>query len=83
MKFKKFLNTSYGSYLKVFLTTVLTLYLSEGLSIFHMDTESLKMLGSAGVASLIPIVINSLNSEDKRYGKKISKLTDLPPDKLD
>lgn len=81
MKFKKFLNTSYGSYLKVFLTTVLTLYLADGRSIFTLDWKALETFASAGFASLIPVIINSLNSEDKRYGKKVGKLPDLDPDR--
>jgi len=78
MKFKKFLNSAYGSYLKVFITTVLTLFLAEGLSIFDLNIENLKMLGSAGIASLVPVIINALNSEDKRYGKRLDP---LPKDK--
>jgi len=79
MKFKKFLNTAYGSYFKVFLTTVLTLFMAKGMTLFNLDIDSLKMLGSAGIASLIPVFINSLNSEDKRYGKKIDPLAPIPP----
>ena len=66
---KDFLNTMFGSYLKVFLTVVLSQYLAMGVGIFDLDAESLKTLASAGVASLIPVIINSLNPNDTRYGK--------------
>lgn len=58
-----------GSWLKVFLTTVLSLYLATGKGLFDMDFESIKNLVSAGFASLIPVIINSLNPNDPRYGK--------------
>jgi hypothetical protein len=66
---KHFLNTMIGSWLKVFLTTVLSLYLATGKGLFDMDFESIKNLVSAGFASLIPVIINSLNPNDPRYGK--------------
>lgn len=58
-----------GSWLKVFVTTVLTLYLATGKGIFDLDYQSIQDLISAGVASLIPVIINSLNPNDPRYGK--------------
>ncbi len=43
-----------------------------GVGIFDLDTESVKTLVSAGIASLIPVIINSLNPNDTRYGKNKS-----------
>ncbi len=83
MKLKKLLNTWYGSYVKVFLSAVLTILLAElsqGYSLFSMDWVMGKKLIAAGVVSLLPIVINALNSEDKRYGKKVEPIKNLNPD---
>jgi len=82
MKLKKLLNTWYGSYAKVFLASVLTVLLAElsqGYNLFSMDWVMGKKLIAAGVVSLLPIIINALNSEDKRYGKKVEPLEDLKP----
>lgn len=73
----KFLNTAFGSYLKVFVTVLLTTFLAMNKGIFDLDTESIKMLVSAAFMSLIPIVLNALNPNDPRYGR--NKLTDKPP----
>lgn len=83
MKFKKLLNTWYGSYIKVFLSAVLTILLAElsqGYNLFSMDWAMGKKLIAAGVVSLLPIIINALNSEDKRYGKKVEPIKDLTPE---
>ncbi len=85
MKFKKFLNTFWGSYLKVSLSAVLTLFLAElsqGYDLFSFDLAMAKKLIVAALISLLPPIINALNSEDKRYGKKVAKLPNLTPDKI-
>lgn len=66
---KHFLNTAFGSYLKVFVTVMLTTYLAMGKDVFDLDAESIKMLISAAFTSSIPILINALNPNDPRYGK--------------
>lgn len=61
----KFLNTIYGSWIKVFLSAILTMIIAKG-DIFAV---SLKECLSAGVISILPIIINYLNPHDTRYGK--------------
>jgi hypothetical protein len=61
----KFLNSIYGSYLKVFISAILTMILAKG----DIYSVTLKECISAGVISIIPIVINYLNPNDTRYGK--------------
>lgn len=81
----KFLNTAYGSWVKVFLTAVLTVYfaeLSAGYDLFSMDILMMKKLSTAGVLSLLPIIINALNPLDKRYGKQ-PKIGNFPVDHKD
>lgn len=72
---KHFLNTAFGSYLKVLITTILTLYLAMGVSIFDMDLASIKILVGSAISSSLPILINALNPNDPRYGK--SKETEI------
>lgn len=61
----KFLNTMYGSYIKVFLSAVLTMIIAKG----NIYLITLEECISAGVISILPIIINYLNPNDKRYGK--------------
>jgi hypothetical protein len=61
----KFLNSIYGSYVKVFLSAILTMILAKG----DIYSITLKECISAGVISIIPIIINYLNPNDTRYGK--------------
>ena len=62
----KFLNTMYGSYVKVFLSAVLTMIIAKG----NIYLITLEECISAGVISILPIIINYLNPNDKRYGKQ-------------
>jgi hypothetical protein len=61
----KFLNSIYGSYIKVFLSAILTMILAKG----DIYSITLQECISAGVISIIPIIINYLNPNDTRYGK--------------
>jgi hypothetical protein len=61
----KFLNSIYGSYVKVFLSAILTMILAKG----DIYSITLQECISAGVISIIPIIINYLNPNDTRYGK--------------
>lgn len=61
----KFLNSIYGSWLKVALTAILTMIVAKG-NIYEVTlTECI----SAAVISILPIIINYLNPHDPRYGK--------------
>jgi hypothetical protein len=60
----KFLNSIYGSWLKVALTAILTMIITKG-NIYEITLEEVI---SAGVISIIPIIVNWLNPNDTRYG---------------
>jgi hypothetical protein len=60
----KFLNSIYGSWLKVALTAILTMIITKG-NIYEITLEEVI---SAGVISILPIIINWLNPNDTRYG---------------
>jgi hypothetical protein len=62
----KFFNTMLGSWLKVVITAILTMAMAKG-DIFAI---TLKECLSAGAISIMPIIINFLNPNDKRYGNK-------------
>lgn len=82
---KKFLNTALGSYLKVYLTLVLTYasyqMVKNKVSFFELfEKATIDEILTGAATAFIPIIINAWNSEDPRYGKK-SKLTDLKADR--
>jgi hypothetical protein len=62
----KFLNSIYGSWLKLALTAILTMVISKG-NIYEVTLEECI---SAAVISFLPIIVNFLNPHDKRYGNK-------------
>jgi len=61
----KFLNSIYGSWLKLVITAILTMIISKG-NIYEVTLEECI---SAAVISILPIIINFLNPHDTRYGK--------------
>ena len=61
----KFLNSIYGSYIKVFLSAILTMIIAKG----DIYLVTLKECLGAGIISILPIIINYLNPNDTRYGK--------------
>lgn len=73
-----FFNTMLGSYLKVFISAMITFYIAEGADLFSFDLVMAKKMLSVGFGSMLPIVYNALNPHDKRYGKKTkSKIKDV------
>jgi hypothetical protein len=61
----KFLNSIYGSWVKVFVSAVLTMIVIKG----DIYLITWKDCLNAGIISILPIIINFLNPLDKRYGK--------------
>jgi hypothetical protein len=62
----KFLNSIYGSWVKIFLSAILTMVIAKG----NIYSVTLKECFSAGVISILPIIVNYLNPHDTRYGKQ-------------
>lgn len=62
----KFLNSIWGSWLKVALTGVLTMIIAKG-NIYDIAMQDII---SAAVIAILPIIVNYLNPHDTRYGKK-------------
>lgn len=57
------------SYVKVFLSVVLGLFLADGADVFAVDATDLRMWLAAGIASVLPLVITALDPSDARWGK--------------
>jgi hypothetical protein len=65
---QKFLNTIWGTYLKVLVSAVLTtisLKLGQG---HDITTLSAKQWLFTCLVPVLPIIVNWINPEDKRYG---------------
>jgi uncharacterized membrane protein YjdF len=67
-------NTALGravqSYVKVFLSVVLGLFLADGADVFAVDATDVKTWLAAAVASVLPLIITALNPKDTRFGVK-------------
>ena len=57
------------SWVKVFVATVLALFLADGADVFNITVNDAKAWVAAGVAAVVPIIINALNPADGRYGR--------------
>lgn len=69
---EKFLSTVYGSWLKVFISSILGAYLimlQDGKQLFSWDLNMVENLLTVGVVATLPVVINWFNPTDTRYGK--------------
>lgn len=67
--FELFLNSPFGSALKVFLAVALTLLVADWTGHGAIDFESWQTWIIAGLASALPIIVNWLNPADFRYGR--------------
>ena len=57
------------SYLKVFLSVVLGMFLADGADLFAIDAADLRTWLAAGLASVVPLVITALDPKDHRFGR--------------
>jgi hypothetical protein len=65
-----FLNTPFGSAIKVFIAVALTLLVTDWMGHGFIDFESWETWVIAGLASALPIIVNWLNPADFRYGNR-------------
>lgn len=56
------------SWFKVFLATILGLFLADGADAWAVDSGDLRTWIAAGFAATIPLIINFVNPADHRYG---------------
>ena len=57
------------SYVKVFLSVVLGMFLADGADVFAVDASDLRTWLAAGFASVVPLLITALDPNDTRWGK--------------
>lgn len=57
------------SYLKVFVSVVLGLFLADGADVFSVSITELQTWIAAALASVLPLIITALNPSDSRFGK--------------
>jgi hypothetical protein len=57
------------SWAKVFVATVLGLFLADGGDVFAVDWADLRTWLAAGIASVLPLVITWLDPTDTRWGR--------------
>ena len=58
------------SYVKVFASVVLGLFLADGANVFNVDASDIKLWLAAGLSSVLPLVLTALNPKDGRFGIK-------------
>ena len=68
------------SYVKVFASVVLGLFLADGANVFNIDASDLKLWLAAGLSSVLPLVLTALNPRDARFGIKPNLV--VPTDKM-
>lgn len=61
------------SYIKVFVAVVLGLFMADGADIFAVDSTDLRTWLAAGLAAVLPVLVNALNHNDGRYGTGASE----------
>lgn len=66
-----------SSYVRVFLTGILTLWINNKMDIFSINMDMAKSLVSAGVSALVLVIFNSLNPKYDRYGIGAKKEEDV------
>jgi len=62
--------TMLKSWGKVFMSTVLALFLVDGADVFGVNWSDLRMYLAAGVAAVLPLAITYLDPTDTRWGKQ-------------
>jgi hypothetical protein len=58
------------SWLNVFVSTILVLFVTDGADIFAVDMTDAKAWLAAAFVAVLPLIVNYLNPRDTRYGRK-------------
>lgn len=61
------------SYVKVFLSTVFTIFLADGADMVTVGMTDLRIYVAAGLASVLPLVITALDPNDDRFGRNADR----------
>lgn len=64
-----------GDYGKAFIACIITAFLMLNKPFFNLGLDDWKAVGSAAIASFLPIVLSALNKKDTRYGRGSHKVS--------
>jgi hypothetical protein len=63
------MNAALKSWAKVFLATILGLFLADGSDVFGVGIDEARTWLAAGTASVLPLIITWLDPSDDRFGR--------------
>lgn len=58
------------SWAKVWVATVLGMFLADGADIFAVDKGDVRLYLAAGASAVVPLIITWLDKNDVRFGRK-------------
>lgn len=56
------------SYIKVFVSVVIGMFLADGADVFAVDASDLRTWLAAGLAATLPLLVTALDPTDNRFG---------------
>lgn len=56
------------SYIKVFVSVVIGMFLADGADVFSVDATDLRTWFAAGLAATLPLIVTALDPTDPRFG---------------
>ncbi len=56
------------SYIKVFVSVVIGMFLADGADVFSVDATDLRTWLAAGLAATLPLLVTALDPSDTRFG---------------
>lgn len=57
------------SYLKVFVSVIIGMFLADGADVFAVDATDLRTWLAAGLSSVLPLILTALDPKDHRFGR--------------
>ena len=57
------------SWVKVWVATVLGMWLADGADVFSLDKSDIRLYLAAGASAVIPLIITWLDKTDNRFGR--------------
>jgi len=58
------------SWVKVWVATVLGMWLADGADIFTVDRSDIRLYLAAGASAVVPLIITWLDKNDPRFGRQ-------------
>jgi len=58
------------SWAKVWVATVLGMFLADGADVFAVDKSDIRLYLAAGASAVVPLIITWLDKNDARFGRK-------------